>query len=92
MLSYAKHGKFPALTQAARPESQRKIALFGPTTSRSPRSALAVDHGMQSTANAPPRRRGDNLRTGALRAWLRPPVRRRRTVPHRVLTPSAISA
>jgi len=24
MLSYAKHGKFPALTQAARPKSRRK--------------------------------------------------------------------
>ena len=30
MLSYAKHGKFPALTQAARAESRRKKRPFRP--------------------------------------------------------------
>ena len=30
MLSYAKHGKFPALTQAAGAESQRKKRPFRP--------------------------------------------------------------
>jgi len=65
MLSYAKHGKFPALTQAAQAKSRRKSALPAQRNRGRPCSALAVDHGMERTANAPrPFLRGGG-RTGA---------------------------
>src|SRR5262249_26641490 len=82
MLSYAKHGKFPVLTQAARAKSRRKkrsfrpndiaVALFPP---------IAVDHGTKRTANAPhPLRLGRRINERAPGAVLRPPKKRRRTV------------
>jgi len=50
MLSYAKHGKFPASIQAARQNKPAEKAPFGPTRHAHHCSALEVDHGMAGSA------------------------------------------
>jgi hypothetical protein len=55
MLSYTKHGKFPALIQAAPTKIRRKKApIPAQHITLGPVPPGAVDHGMGATANAPP--------------------------------------